>query len=114
MRLAKREIYTRVTSIPEIKFQDQQLTTFGGLVVFQKLFAKLHLKEHLHQCCAHLAGKTLYHPAVIVQWLIVHLLLGFRKFRDIEFYEDDPLVKRVLGLKVLPDVSTISRILADC
>src|SRR2546430_17449220 len=39
--------------------------------------------------------------------------LGFRKLRDLEFYEDDPLIKRILGLKVLPDVSTISRALIE-
>src|SRR5207247_4840072 len=33
--------------------------------------------------------------------------------RELEFYEDDPLIKRVLGLKVLPDVSTISRALME-
>src|SRR5256885_15371126 len=105
MRGAKEDIYTRACSIPSVRFEDQELTSFGGIVVFQKLFAKLNLKEHLRRCCAHLAEKNLYHPAVIVQWLIVHLLLGFRKLRDLEFYEDDPLIKRVLGLKVLPDVS---------
>jgi hypothetical protein len=49
-----------------------------------------------------------------VQVLIVHLLLGFRKLRDVEFYEDDPLIKRVLGLRIMPSVSTISRTLMDC
>ncbi len=111
MRLSRDQIYTRACSIPKLRFEEQQLTSFGGIIVFQKLFEKLNLKERLRQCCAHLLAKNLYHPAVIVQLLIVHLLLGFRKLRDIEFYEDDPLIQRVLGLKVLPDVSTISRIL---
>src|SRR5438093_3262591 len=114
MRVAKEDIYTRASSIPTIRFEDQELTSFGGIVVFQKLFAKLNLKEHLRRCCAHLAERNLYHPAVIVQWLIVHLLLGFRKLRDLEFYEDDPLIQRVLGLKVLPDVSTVRRALVEC
>src|SRR5437016_4112980 len=113
MRVAKEDIYTRASSIPTVRFEDQELTSFGGIVVFQKLFAKLSLKERLRRCCAHLSEKNLYHPAVIVQWLIVHLLLGFRKLRELEFYEDDPLIKRVLGLKVLPDVSTISRALME-
>jgi len=113
VRVSKEQIYSRAYAIPHVRFEDQQLTSFGGLVVFQKLFAKLHLKERLQQCCAHLADKTLYHPALIVQLLIVHLLLGFRKLRDQEFYEDDPLVQRVLGLKCLPDVSTVSRILGE-
>src|SRR5437879_13888687 len=109
MRVAKEDIYTKASSIPTVRFEDQELTSFGGIVVFQKLFAKLNLKEHLRRCCAHLAEKNLYHPAVIVQWLIVHLLLGFRKLRDLEFYEDEPLIKRVLSLKVLPDIAAVSR-----
>ncbi len=113
MRLANAQIYTRATSLPKVRFQDQELTSFGGIVVFQKLFAKLNFKERLRHCSAHLAGNTLYHPAVIVQWLTVHLLLGFRKLRDVEFYKEDPLIRRVLGLKTLPDVSTISRILGE-
>jgi hypothetical protein len=113
VKLAKAQIYTKVSSIPRVRFEDQELTSFAGMVVFQKLFAKLHLKERLRACCAHFAGKHLYHPGVIVQWLIVHLLLGFRQLRDVEFYEDDPLICRMLGLKVLPDVSTVTRILVD-
>src|SRR5207249_12003407 len=73
MRVAKEDIYTRACSIPTVRFEDQELTSFGGIVVFQKLFAKLSLKERLRRCCAHVAEKNLYHPVVIVQWLIVHL-----------------------------------------
>jgi len=45
--------------------------------------------------------------------LIVHLLLGYRELRDKRHYEDDPLVKRLLGLKRLPDVGTLSRVLKE-
>ena len=45
--------------------------------------------------------------------MVVHLLLGFRRLRDIDYYKDDPLVKRILGLNKLPDVATISRALGD-
>jgi hypothetical protein len=113
LRVAKSEIYTRASSIPTLRFEDQQLTSYAGLVVFQKLFARLKLKERLRQACAHLGERNLYHPAVIVQVLIVHLLLGFRKLREVEFYEDDPLVQRVLGLKIIPSVSTLSRTLME-
>jgi hypothetical protein len=113
MRPAKKEIYTRASSIPALKFEAQELTSYSGIVVFQKLFGKLNLKERIRKACAHLGERNLYRPAVIVQVLIVHLLLGFRKLRDVEFYEDDPLVKRVLGLKIMPSVSTISRTLME-
>lgn len=113
MRVAKSQIYTRASSIPTLRFEDQELTSYAGIVVFQKLFAKLNFKERIRKACAHLGERNLYRPAVIVQVLIAHLLLGFRKLRDVEFYQDDPLVQRVLGLKILPSVSTISRTLME-
>jgi hypothetical protein len=45
--------------------------------------------------------------------LVIHLLIGYRELRHADFYRDDPLVQRVLGLKVMPDVSTLSRMLRD-
>jgi hypothetical protein len=45
--------------------------------------------------------------------LIVHLLLGFRRLREVDYYRDDPIVLRLMGLRKLPDVSTISRALAQ-
>ena len=41
--------------------------------------------------------------------LVVHLIIGHRRLRDVDYYRDDEMVKRVLGLKRLPDVSTLSR-----
>jgi hypothetical protein len=43
--------------------------------------------------------------------LIVHLMLGFRRLRDIERYRDDPVVLRALGLRRMPNVSTVCRTL---
>jgi len=45
--------------------------------------------------------------------LIVHLLLGYRRLRDLSYYQDDPMVKRLLGLNQLPDASTVSRALGS-
>jgi len=50
---------------------------------------------------------------VIMMLLIVHLIIGHRRLRDLDYYRDDEMVKRVLGLKRLPDVSTISRSLGS-
>jgi hypothetical protein len=45
--------------------------------------------------------------------LIVHLLLGYLELRHLRYYEDDPLVLHLLGLKQLPDVAILSRQLAS-
>lgn len=114
MRIARKDIYTKASALPTLKFEDQELTSYAGLVVFQNLFDQLELKQNLLKCFDHVRGKCLYHPGTIIQVVVLHVLLGFRKFRDTDFYKDDPLIKRVLGLKVLPDVATISRQLARC
>ncbi len=44
--------------------------------------------------------------------LMVHLLIGYRRLQDLRYYQDDPMVRRLLGISRLPDVSTVSRTLA--
>jgi hypothetical protein len=51
--------------------------------------------------------------ARIMLLLIIHLMLGFRRIRDMKYYEHDPLIKRVLGVTRLPDVATVCRSLAS-
>jgi hypothetical protein len=62
VKVAKGDIYSQANSIAELKFQDQQLTSFAGLVVFQKLFRSCRLKERLEESCAHLLGRHYYLP----------------------------------------------------
>ena len=38
-------------------------------------------------------------------------MLGWRRLRDIDYYRSDPLVKRALGLRSMPNVSTLTRAL---
>jgi hypothetical protein len=65
----------------------------------------------LRDCFDRLGGSPSYPRHLIMLWLVIHLLLGFRRLRDIEYYRDDPLVLRTLGLKRLPHLSVISRAL---
>ena len=87
------------------------MTSFGGLVVFQHLFERLGLFGKLSGCCQHLKPKHFYSYATILQCLVVHLLIGCRKLREIDFYRHDPMVLRATGLKRLPSVATMSRML---
>ena len=60
-------------------------------------------------CFRHLKASPIYSHHVLLMLLIVHLIIGHRRLRDIDYYRDDEMVKRLLGLKRLPDTSTISR-----
>jgi hypothetical protein len=80
-------------------------------VIYQVLFRVLGFKERLRRCFAHRQDTGAYRHDVIALLLVVHLIIGYRWLRDIAYYKDDPMVLRVLGLRQMPDVSTVSRIL---
>lgn len=109
MKSSRSEIHRKTHAIPELRFEDQQLTSFSGLVIFQRLFDRLDLKTRLRQCFRQVAVNPIFGHANIVLLLVVHLLLGYRELRHLRFYQDDPMVRRLLGLRRLPDVATISR-----
>lgn len=54
MKFSRKEIISREHKIPEIKFEDQRLTSYSGLVIFQPLFSSLQIKEAFWRCFQHL------------------------------------------------------------
>ena len=114
MKYSKKNVHSKTRFIDVLNFEDQRLTSFSGLIVFQKLFELLHLKERLRNVFRHLKVNSIYGIHRVALLLVVHILLGYRELRDLRYYEDDPMVKRILGLKHLPDVATVSRTLANC
>jgi len=113
MKLIRRQVQRRTRTLPELQFADQKLTSFSGLMLFQALFQKLDLRDRLRACFRHVEAKPTYDRALLVLGLIVHILLGYRKLREMVCYRDDPMVLRLLGLSRLPDVATLSRALAQ-
>jgi hypothetical protein len=113
MKCSKASVYRKTHRIPEIRFEDQRLTSFAGLVLFQSLFSRLELKRKLSRCFRHLPVSPIYGHGFTVLLLIVHLLLGYRQLQDTRYYRDDPVVLRLLGVGRLPSVSSISRTLAS-
>jgi hypothetical protein len=112
MKCSKAAIHRKTHRIPVIRFEDQKLTSFAGLVVYQTLFSRIGLKQQLSGCFRHLTVSPIFGHGIVVLLLIVHLLLGYRRLQDMRYYQDDPMVHRLLGLKRLPDVATVSRTLA--
>lgn len=112
MKLSKSQVHTNVQSIPELRFEDQRLSSFSGCVLLQRLFQNLNLRGRLQECFDHREEKLIVGFPTIVLIVIVHLMLGFRRLRDIERYRDDPVVLRALGLRRMPNVSTVCRGLA--
>ena len=113
MRSSRKHVSSASHVVPEVRFEDQDLTSFGGLVVFQALVQGIELKRRLRSCVRHLKTSAAYSYSRIMLLLIVHVFLGWRRLRDLDYYRDDPLVRRVVGLRRMPDVSTLSRRLGE-
>lgn len=107
--MSSRKVQTHKSVLSAIRFADHHLTSFGGLIVFQALFKKLDFKKRLANCFGHLAYRLAYQSHQIFLVLVIHVLLGFRHLRELAYYADDPMVLRTIGLKRMPNVSTISR-----
>lgn len=109
MRSSRKQVSSASHAIPEVRFEEHDLTSYGGLVVFQAFFQRIDLRARLRATVRHLSSSIAYDYSRVVLLLIVHTLLGGRRLRDLDYYREDPLVLRVLGLRRLPDVSTVSR-----
>jgi hypothetical protein len=113
MKFSKSCTHRKTHALPRLRFEDQQLTSFSGLVVFQKLFDLLRFKEKLRPCFRHLKVTPIFgHSSIVLLW-VVHFILGYRELRQIRYYQDDPMVRRLPGLAHLPDVATVSRYLSS-
>ena len=113
MKLSRADVRGKATLGMELRFETQDLTSYSGLILFQHFFSLIGIKERLWRCFRHLKANPIYGHHVMVMLLVVHLIIGHRRLRDLDYYRDDELVKRVLGLKRLPDVSTLSRLLSS-
>jgi len=109
MKHSKSDVRCKFSCLPQLRFDDQQLSSFSGLIVFQQLFNDLDLKRKLSRCLEHQKGSPSFSTTSIVLVLVVCILLGYRRLRDVQFFEKDPVVLRLLGLTCMPTASTISR-----
>ncbi|MCP4286508.1 MAG: hypothetical protein GY792_19015, partial [Gammaproteobacteria bacterium] len=109
MKHSKAAVRGKARPALDVRFEPQNLTSYSGLILFQHFFSLIGIKERLWGCFRHLKVSPIYSHHVILMLLIVHLIIGHRRLRDVDYYRDDEMVKRLLGLKRLPDVSTINR-----
>ncbi|MBE0567572.1 MAG: transposase, partial [Krumholzibacteria bacterium] len=109
MRSSKAQILSHVHAVPTFRFTDQTLTSASGLVLFQVLFDRLNLRDRVRHACRHVRGLGDFKLPELFLTLVIHIILGYRELDDVKFYNDDPLVLRVLGLRRLPSTATLSR-----
>ncbi len=113
MKHSRAAVHRKVHKLPALRFEQQTLTSYGGLVLLQALVGRLQLKDRLRACFSHLDVAPIFGHHLVILLLVVHLFLGYREFREARYYQDDPLLRRLLGLTRLPDVATICRALGQ-
>ena len=111
MKCSKSQARSKARALPEVRIGGGALTALAGLVVFQAHFLSLELKARLQNCLNHLQKNKSYSQGVLYLLLVYHLLIGYRNIRDIDCYRHDPMILQALGLRQLPDVSTVCRLL---
>jgi len=110
---SKAQTRARFHKIPALRFEDQRLTSYAGLIVFKPLFGLLALPARLKRCFAHLTPASVHGVHRVVLLLILQIVMGLPRLRDVRYAQGDPIVQRIVGLRKLPDPATISRTLAQ-
>jgi len=105
----KTDIFSKVYKIPTLKFENQSLSSFSGAIILQNLFQVLKLKSRIKKCFSHQKVQSIYGLHNLFLLIITHVFIGFKKLRGRDYYSEDPIIKRVIVIKTIPDVSTISR-----
>lgn len=113
MKLKRKDIKAKTRCQPVLRFEEQRLTSFSGMILFDEIFQAVDMKKKLTSCFSHIKRTSLYGFGTLCLVTLVHIILGWKRLRDISYYENDPIVNRVVGLKKLPTVSTLSRFFKD-
>jgi hypothetical protein len=76
VKSSKAQIQAKFHKIPAIRFEDQRLTSFSGLLIFQALFTRMNLKQRLKKCFSHLKVSPIFGrlPRKMQQILRLNLL----------------------------------------
>ena len=60
MKISKSQVQGKASPVATIRFEAQTLTSYAGLVIVQRFFAQLGLKQRLSNCFAHLGASPAY------------------------------------------------------
>jgi len=70
MKCSRAEVHCKTHSLPQLRFEDSQLTSFSGLILIQELFLRLGLKERLRRCFSHLKVSPIFGYPTLVLCLV--------------------------------------------
>lgn len=109
MRLRNHDIHARINGNLKIEFAEQDVSSYSGLELFKRYFRIIGLNSRIRSAfAAHEFGGDY----TIVEYILIFIALwvtGGRRLSHVAFLADDPLVKRLCGLKHLPKDRSLSR-----
>ena len=109
MRLRNHDIHDRINGNLKIEFAEQSVSSYAGLELFKRYFRIIGLNSRVRKAFRAHEFKGDY---AVIDYILVFIALwvtGGRRLRHVAFLCDDPLVKRLCGLKNLPCDRSISR-----
>jgi hypothetical protein len=109
VRLRNHEIHDRINGNLKIEFAEQSVSSYAGLELFKRYFRLIGLNSRVRQAFRAHEFKGDY---AVIDYILVFIALwvtGGRRLRHVAFLCDDPLVKRLCGLKNIPCDRSISR-----
>ena len=114
MKSKKADLRRTFQPLQRLEFDSRnRLTAYAGVNLLHWLFRSLRLPYRLQQVVPDSPNGSVYGRWRLVLLLIVHFMLGFRRFSHVRFYREDAVVQRCVGLTSLPDERTWSRALSD-
>jgi len=109
VRIGKRGFAARIKGDLRVEFGEERLTSHAGLELFRRYLRERGLAAHLRRSEHRLPrrGDLRFVPLVLL--VVAMLLVGGRRLRHVEFLGDDPLVRRITGLRRMPSRRTLAR-----
>ena len=87
MKPKRKDIKAKTRCQPVIRFEEQRLTSFSGMILFNEIFLAIDMKKKLTSCFSHIKRTSLYGFGTLCLVTLVHIILGWKRLRDISYYE---------------------------
>jgi len=108
VRRRKLDLPARVNGNLRFQFGNVTLTSYAGLEVFGRYLRQTGFNALIRQSCVGAPAGD-FGVVPLIRLLVALLLVGGRRLRHLAFVQDDVVVQRFAGLRVIPTARTVSR-----
>jgi len=108
MRYKKSTLIARRNKILPVSFVRQDMTTYSGLTLVDHYFRLYQIHNRIKKTFKSYGFKGDYNIGDILFLVLIMVLLGAERLQHIEFIQNDPLFKRVVGLTRIPHRTKLS------